>query len=188
LAVFAPDNSESGAGQNYEPTDEDSRVARMKDGRTHFAYKAEYAGDVEGGLIVAPVVHRADDANRNRGGGSEKVERSFAHICQTGGGRRTRLRGIVNVSKSHLIRAAAWDIGSPVRHRNTEEPARDRRRGAACSDVAGRAASVATRCRVGVCHGAPPVSIAYTATCDSVAKGGFLKRAAKVPFVDSATC
>jgi len=180
------------------PTDEDSRVARMKDGRTHLAYKAEHAVDVESGLIVAPVIYRADDvdpetlpvtvevareqllaagspyqvdeaigdkgyhkaetlqtlaevqhvrayiaepkqtrrrrwqdkepgqqeavyANRRRIQGSrgrrlgrwrsEKVERSFAHTCETGGGRRTSLRGVVNVSKAHLMRAAASDLG-----------------------------------------------------------------------------
>lgn len=42
---------------------------------------------------------------------SEKAERSFAHTCETGGGRRTWLRGVVNVSKSHLMRAAACDLG-----------------------------------------------------------------------------
>jgi len=42
---------------------------------------------------------------------SEKVERSFAHTCETGGGRRTSLRGVVNVSKAHLMRAAACDLG-----------------------------------------------------------------------------
>ncbi len=180
------------------PTDEDSRVAKMKDGRTHLAYKAEHAVDVESGLIVAPVIYRADDADpetlpvtvelarehlqaagspyavdeavgdkgyhkaetlqtlaevqhvrayiaepkqtrrrrwhdkepgqqaavyanrrrirdtRGRRLGrwrSEKVERSFAHTCETGGGRRTWLRGVVNVSKSHLMRAAACDLG-----------------------------------------------------------------------------
>jgi transposase len=179
-------------------TDADSRVAKMKDGRTHLAYKAEHAVDVESGLIVAPVVYRADDAdpetlpvtvalareqltaahspqhghevvgdkgyhkaetlqtlaavqhvrtyiaepkqtrrrrwhdkeagqqeavyaNRRRIRGmrgrrlgrwrSEKVERSFAHTCETGGGRRTWVRGVVNVSKSHLMRAAACDLG-----------------------------------------------------------------------------
>ena len=43
------------------PTDPDSRIARMKDGTTHFAYKAEHAVDVESDLIVAAEIHRADD-------------------------------------------------------------------------------------------------------------------------------
>ena len=179
-------------------TDPDSRVTKMKDGRTHLAYKAEHAVDLDSGLIVAPVVYRGDDsdcetlpvtveiareqlqaaesphqveevvddkgyhkaetiqtlievqhvrtyiaepkqthrrtwkdkepgqqeavyANRRRIKGtrgrqlgrlrSEKNERSFAHTCETGGGRRAWLRGVVNVSKSYLMRAAACDLG-----------------------------------------------------------------------------
>jgi hypothetical protein len=42
---------------------------------------------------------------------SEKAERSIAHTCETGGGRRTWLRGVANVSKAHLMRAAACDLG-----------------------------------------------------------------------------
>jgi len=179
-------------------TDPGSRITKMKDGRTHLAYKAEHAVDLDSGLIVAPVVYRgtdadaetlpvsvelareqlaaagsphqvdevvgdkgyhkaqtlqtlaevqgvrtyiaepkhphrrtwhdkepgqqqAVDANRRRIKGkrgrrlgrlrSEKAERSFAHTCETGGGRRTWLRGLVNVSKAHLMRAAACDLG-----------------------------------------------------------------------------
>jgi transposase len=179
-------------------TDPDSRVTKMKDRRTHLAYKAEHAVDLDSGLIVAPVVYRGNDsdsetlpvtvelareqlkaagsphqmeeavgdkgyykaetiqtleevqhvrsyiaepkqnhrrkwqdkepgqqeavyANRRRIKGkrgrqlgrlrSEKAERSFAHTCETGAGRRTWLRGVVNVSKSHLMRAAACDLG-----------------------------------------------------------------------------
>lgn len=43
------------------PTDPDSRIARMKDGTTHFAYKAEHAVDVESDLVVAAEIHHADD-------------------------------------------------------------------------------------------------------------------------------
>jgi transposase len=179
-------------------TDPASRVTKMKDGRTHLAYKAEHALDVESELLVAAVVYRADDAdaetlpvtielareqlqaagspqqveeavadkgyhkaetlqtvqevqgvrtyipeprrrgrrhwqnkpmgqqavvyaNRRRVRGtrgrrlgrwrSERVERSFAHTCQTGGGRRAWLRGVINVSKSYLSRAAAHNLG-----------------------------------------------------------------------------
>ena len=178
-------------------TDPDSRVTKMKDGRTHLAYKAEHALDVESELIVAAVIYRGDDAdpetlpvtielardqlaavgspkqldeavadkgyhkaetlqtlqtvqgvrtyipeqkyrgrrqwqdkpaeqqaivyaNRRRCRGrrgrqlgrwrSERVERSFAHTCVTGGGRRAWLRGVVNVSKSYLGRAAAHNL------------------------------------------------------------------------------
>jgi transposase len=179
-------------------TDPDSRVTKMKDGRTHLAYKAEHAVELGSGLIVAPVVYRGDDtdaetlpvtvevareqltaagsphhvdevvgdkgyhkaetiqtleeveqvrtyiaepkrrgrrkwqdkpegqqhavyANRQRIKGnrgrrlgrqrSEQAERSFAHTCETGGGRRASLRGVANVSKSHVMRAAACTLG-----------------------------------------------------------------------------
>jgi transposase len=179
-------------------TDPASRITKMKDGRTHLAYKAEHAVDVESDLIVAAVVYRADDsdpetlpvtvalareqlkeagsphqvteaigdkgyhkaetiqalgevvhvrsyiaeparrrrrkwhdkepgqqqavyANRRRIKGergrrlgrqrSEHAERSFAHTCETGGGRRAWLRGVENVSKSHLMRTAACNLG-----------------------------------------------------------------------------
>ena len=43
------------------PTDPDSRIARMKDGTTHFAYKAEHAVDVESDLVVAAEILHATD-------------------------------------------------------------------------------------------------------------------------------
>jgi hypothetical protein len=46
---------------------------------------------------------------------SELVERSFAHVCDTGGGRRSWLRGLENVRKRHLIAAAAHNLGLVLR-------------------------------------------------------------------------
>ena len=46
---------------------------------------------------------------------SEVVERTFAHICETGGARRSWLRGLVNVSKHYLMAAAADDLGRLMR-------------------------------------------------------------------------
>ena len=181
-------------------TDGDSRIAKMKDGRTHLAYKAEHAVDLDSGLILAAGIHSADTgdtvtlvdsmlrtqvnlvraeleieveevvadkgyhkaevlaacqewgvrtyipepkrdkriwtdkpdewrrataANRRRVRGdrskrlqkkrSELVERSFAHVCETGGGRRTWLRGRVNVSKRYLVQVAAFNLGVVMR-------------------------------------------------------------------------
>jgi transposase len=42
---------------------------------------------------------------------SEKVERSFAHVCGTGGGRRTWLRGLENIQKRYLCQVAACNLG-----------------------------------------------------------------------------
>jgi transposase len=183
------------------PTDPDSRIMKMKDGRTHFGYKAEHAIDVESDLIVAAQIYAGDTAdgdsilitteaaqenlqaagskqaiedtlgdkgyhkietlavlrevhgvrtyiperadhlrhnwrdrppgdqafyaNRQRVQGprgrrlskvrSEFVERSFAHVCGTGNGRRTWLRGTLNVAKRYVLQVAARNLGVLMR-------------------------------------------------------------------------
>ena len=183
------------------PSDPDARIARMKDGTTHLAYKAEHAVDLESEAIVATTVTFADkgDAasapatlqlaqanlvlagsktevkeavadkgyhdnqwisdvagqgirtyipekklkgqrnwtnkpeayqtcfranhrrvrsekgrrlNRLR---SERCERTFAHVCETGGGRRMWVRGQTNASKLHTIRCAGYNLGLLLR-------------------------------------------------------------------------
>lgn len=184
------------------PTDPDSRIAKMKDGRTHFAYKAEHAVDVDSDLMVSAVIYQADDPdgdtilatvtssreqleavgaehaveevlgdkgyhksetvmllenplgvrtyiperhsphgrrwvgkeeglqeahyrNRRRCRGnrgralsrkrSEYAERSMAHMCETGGARRSWLRGLENVAKRYWVTAAGRNLGVIMR-------------------------------------------------------------------------
>jgi transposase len=189
------------SNENWEsPSDPEAKIARMKDGTTHLAYKAEHAVDLETEAIVAATVTRADRgdsqsgpetliiaqanllrcekqtavqemvadkgyhdnqllaqcaewqvrtyiperkqktrvwtdkppeleaafrANRRRVRGergkrlnrwrSERCERTFAHVCETGGGRRSWLRGLVNVTKAHVLRCAAFNLGLLLR-------------------------------------------------------------------------
>jgi transposase len=49
---------------------------------------------------------------RKRG---ELLERTFAHLCETGGARRTRLRGRENVRKRYLLQASAANLGLVMR-------------------------------------------------------------------------
>ena len=197
-------------GSNEEwksPEDPDSRIVKMKDGRTHLAHKAEHAVDLETGAVVAVVLHSATagdtqsvlktlcEAGENicavaaetpasevsvegpvelvldkgyhsnevlrtlkdwnvrsycsepdrgrrrwsdkeaeqaavygnrrrirgeRGKGllrqrGEKVERSFAHMYETGAMRRTHLRRQPNILKRLLIHAAAFNLGLLMR-------------------------------------------------------------------------
>ena len=182
------------------PVDGDARIARMKDGTTHLAYKAEHAVDLQTEAIVAATVTTADRGdgasgvetvimaqallvaagseaevkevvadkgyhdnqfltqcaewqmrtyiperkqkerrwtdkppeveaafrgNRRRVRGekgkelnrwrSERCERSFAHVCETGGGRRSWLRGLLNVVKHYMLRCAAFNLGLLLR-------------------------------------------------------------------------
>jgi hypothetical protein len=183
------------------PTDPDSRIAKMKDGTTHLAYKAENVVDLDSDLVLAAEVYHADQGdsqtlvdsvidaqthlteagleptieevaadkgyhaaatlaeadelsfrtyipepelptertwtdkpaeqqravynNRRRmarpkgqalqRARSELVERTFAHLCETGGARRTWLRGIEKVRKRWLVHAAARNLGVILR-------------------------------------------------------------------------
>jgi len=42
------------------PHDEDARIAKMKDDRTHLAHKAEHAVDLESGAVLAVTLQEAD--------------------------------------------------------------------------------------------------------------------------------
>ena len=46
---------------------------------------------------------------------SEFVERTFAHMCETGGARRSWLCGLERVSKRYLMQAAAHNLGLVMR-------------------------------------------------------------------------
>jgi hypothetical protein len=52
-------------------TDGDARIAKLKDGRTHMAYKAEHVVDLESGAIVSVTLHPADR------GDTQTVEQSL---------------------------------------------------------------------------------------------------------------
>ena len=46
---------------------------------------------------------------------SERCERSFAHVCNSGGMRRSWLKGVVDVTKRYLIAAAAHNLSRILR-------------------------------------------------------------------------
>jgi transposase len=50
---------------------------------------------------------------RQRG---ERIERSFAHLYDTGGMRRTHLRGHTNILKRLLVHAGGFNLGLVMRH------------------------------------------------------------------------
>jgi transposase len=199
-------------------SDPDSKIAKMKDGTTHLAYKAEHVVDLQTELILAAPVYPADQPdsatllesvvtaqvnllqaesglsldelatqpeaavaevttieeaatdkgyhkaetladcaaagvrtyipeqqrkqervwtdkppewqkayrnNRRRVSGprskrlqklrSEKVERTFAHVCETGGARRSWLRGLLEVGKRYLMAVVGHNLGIIMR-------------------------------------------------------------------------
>jgi transposase len=57
------DKKRKGKGSNKvwtNPHDPDARIAKMKDGRTHLAHKAEHAVDMDSGAVVAVTLQGAD--------------------------------------------------------------------------------------------------------------------------------
>ncbi len=190
------------SNEDWESTTEpDGRIAKMKDGTTHLAHKAEHAVDLESELLLAATVQPGDcgdpesltqtlvaaQVNLIRAGGDAEIhdlatdsgyhsnatlaqcaawgirtyisekdesqkrvwadkpaeqerafrnnrrrthgrrgrrlrrlrrvlcERSFAHTCESGAGRRSWLRGLVNVAKRYVIHAAAYNLGVILR-------------------------------------------------------------------------
>ena len=45
------------------PTDPEAKIAKMKDGTTHLAYKPEHAVDLDTGVVVAAPIHPADQSD-----------------------------------------------------------------------------------------------------------------------------
>jgi transposase len=61
LARLDRKRAKKGSNQDWtHPHDPDARIAKMKDGRTHLAHKAEHAVDMETGAVVAVTVQAAD--------------------------------------------------------------------------------------------------------------------------------
>lgn len=103
---------------------------RIQHGKRHW--------DKHGGRRTARAVYanrarvkrsKSKALQRKRG---ELIERSFAHVCETGQHRRVRLRGEENVRKRYLLHAAAFNLGLLMRSKfgvGTPREAANRARG-----------------------------------------------------------
>jgi len=64
LAKLDKNRKGKGSNQDWEhPHDPDARIAKMKDGRTHLAHKAEHAVDMDSGAVVAVTMQGADQGD-----------------------------------------------------------------------------------------------------------------------------
>src|SRR4051812_31209058 len=63
------------------PSESASKIAKLKDGRTHLAYKPEHAVDLDTGVIVAAALHPADNGDTTTIGGTlATAENNLAQI------------------------------------------------------------------------------------------------------------
>jgi len=64
LARMDRKRKKKGSNKEWEsPVDEDARITKMKDGRTHLAHKAEHAVDLDTGAVVAVTLQAADQGD-----------------------------------------------------------------------------------------------------------------------------
>jgi transposase len=116
------------------PVDPDSRIMKMKDGRTHFSYKAEHAVDVESDLLVAAEIYEGDTpdgesilvtvqaAQDNLGAvGSEQV---VEEVLGDKGYHKIESLGILR--EVHGVRTYIPEREDRVRHNWKERPAGDK--------------------------------------------------------------
>ncbi len=59
------------------PYDPDARITKMKDGRTHLAYKNEHAVDLETGAVIAAEIHAADQ------GDTSTIGETLGQACES---------------------------------------------------------------------------------------------------------
>lgn len=81
LAKFDRKRRKKTSNEDWQhPHDPDSRIAKMKDGRTHLAHKAEHAVDLETGAVVAVTVTPADQGDTTTM--TETLAQAGEHICE----------------------------------------------------------------------------------------------------------
>jgi transposase len=61
-------------------TDAEAKIARMKDGTTHLAYKPEHAVDLDTGVIVAAPIHEADKGDTTTLGDTLETRRPISRL------------------------------------------------------------------------------------------------------------
>jgi hypothetical protein len=113
------------ADKGYHSAETVTTLAEETPYRTYIPEPRRKAGETRIWIDKPAGQREAVYANRRRTRGqrgkrlqrlrSERVERSFAHVCETGGARRTWIRGIKEVKKRYVISAMVHNIGRVMR-------------------------------------------------------------------------
>jgi transposase len=119
------------------PSDSDSRIARMKDGTTHLAYKAEHVVDLEAGVIVAAEIYHANEhdtatledslhqaqTNQREAGSEQTIQDAVAdkgyHAAETLSNVREHTRRIARTFPNRSVRSRAC---GPTSRRSINRP------------------------------------------------------------------
>jgi len=100
-------------------TDPDAKIARMKDGRTHLAYKPEHAVDLDTGAVVAAEIHPADQGDTTTLGGT--LDAAAEGLAAAGAAPDPEAPADLVADKGYHSRETLKDLdGSPWRSRIAE--------------------------------------------------------------------
>jgi transposase len=117
------------------PNDPDARIAKMKDGCTHLAYKAEHAVDMETGAVVAVTVQGADigdthSVQETLAQAVENLETVSAVMCETASLEVLPAAGPEELvtDKGYHSREVVLEIGESGIRTYVSEPERGRQR------------------------------------------------------------
>ena len=101
------------------PTDPEARIARMKDGATHLAYKPEHAVDLDSGAVVAAEIHLADEGDTATITGT--LEAAQRNLARLGAAPSSEAPADCVADKGYRSRAILKDLdGCPWRSRIAE--------------------------------------------------------------------
>jgi transposase len=101
------------------PTDPEARIARMKDGTTHLAYKPEHAVDLDSGAVIAAEMHLADAGDTATI--SDTLEAAQRNLASVGAPPSPEAPAECVADKGYHSRAVLKDLdGSPWRSRIAE--------------------------------------------------------------------
>jgi transposase len=142
LARLDRERSKKGSNQEWShPHDPAARIAKMKDGRTHLAHKAEHGVDMETGAVVAVAMQPANAGDTQSG--SETLAQAAEHLGVVAeavqaatGVEMVEPAGPVEVvaDKGYHSREVVCELGAADMRTCISEPGRGRQHGEHQSD------------------------------------------------------
>src|SRR5512135_2742673 len=103
-------------------TDPDAKIAKMKDGTTHLAYKPEHAVDLDTGAVVAAEVHPADDSDTTTLEGT--LQAAEGNLAAVGMAPTKAVPAELVADKGYHARAVLKDLDGGVWKTRIAEPQR----------------------------------------------------------------
>jgi transposase len=91
------------------PTDLEARIAKLKDGRTHLAYKPEYVVDLDTGAVVAAEIHLADRGDTATLSGT--LESAACHLAAVEAAPSPEAPTELVADQGYLHRPWRWTLG-----------------------------------------------------------------------------